>query len=204
MTKAVGIAGSPRRNGNSTSLLKAVLRGAEHQGAETAIIRLDGLEFRGCRGCETCAPRDECVVRDALTPVFETLRLADIWVLASPIYFDSVSGQMKLFFDRCHWLAVKDGKRQARLTGARAAAVIVTYEDQPRDDYRREAEKLAAYIGWMGDFGEVRIVSEGLLGPAGAAEGRPDLLAAAEQLGRELVNDQVARSAARVEETDRD
>jgi len=199
MAKAVGIAGSPRRNGNSTSLLKAVLRGAESQGAATVTIHLDDLQFRGCRGCETCAPRDECVVRDALTPVFETLKLADIWVLASPIYFDGVSGQLKTFFDRCLWLAMQAGQRHARLIGTRGAAIIVTYEDQPRDDYRREAAKLASYLGWMGDFGGVRIVSEGLLGPAGAAASRPELLAAAEQLGRELVNDQVARAAARVE-----
>ena len=194
MTKAVGIAGSPRRNGNSTSLLKAVLRGAEGEGAETAVIHLDDLVFRGCRGCETCAPHGECVVRDALTPVLETLRLADIWVLASPIYFDSVSGQMKTFFDRCLWLAMNAGERQARLTGTRGAAVIVTYEAQPSDGYRREAEKLAGYLGWMGDFGDVRIMSEGRLGPAGAAEGRPELLAGAEALGRELVQDQAARS----------
>ena len=189
MVKAIGIAGSPRRTGNSSTLLRAVLRGAESAGAESSLIGLNDLTFRGCQGCDRCAPAGECVIRDGLAPVFAALGLADIWVLASPVYFDGVSGQMKAFFDRLHWLTTEEGKLTPRLRGTRRAAVVVTYEDKPRDDYRKLAETLGSYLGWMGDFGSVHVISEGNLGPSDAASKQADLLASAEELGRTLVEE---------------
>jgi multimeric flavodoxin WrbA len=189
MVRVMGVAGSARPKGNSTTLMEAVLGGARAAGAEASAVRLADLEpFRGCRGCLACTRKDACVQRDAVTPVIEQLTAADVWVLASPIYFDGVSGPMKTFFDRLFWLCWNSGRREPRLTGRRSAAVIVTYEDKPRDDYRREAQKLAYYLAWMGEFGEVEIVSEGRLGPPEAARGRPDLLKKAEELGGRLVD----------------
>ena len=52
---------------------------------------LNGLAFRGCRGCDRCAGAGECVLDDELTPVIAELHEATGWVLASPIYYDSVS-----------------------------------------------------------------------------------------------------------------
>ncbi len=187
MSKALGIAGSPRRNGNSTTLLRAVLEGAAAQGAETAMVRLNDLTFRGCQGCEKCAPAGECIQRDALSPVLQAMRLADVIVLASPIYFDGVTGQTKLFFDRCRSLMYDDGERVNRLTGERRGAVIVTYEDKEREDYSRAAKVLADYLSWMGDFGDVEIVAAARLGPVDAARGRPELIKKARELGARLV-----------------
>ncbi len=187
MVKVIGIAGSPRRAGNSTTLMKAALAGAAGAGAETDIVYLNDLTFRGCQGCEPCTPDGRCRVRDALTPVFAALKLADVWVLASPIYFDGVSGQMKTFFDRCLWLTNERGQRKARLNGKRRAAVIVTYEAGPSEGYRKAAQTLANYLGWMGEFGTVEVMSEANLGPSDAAKERPDLLEKATGMGQELV-----------------
>ncbi len=110
-------------------------------------------------------------------------------MLASPIYYDSVSGQMKTFFDRCRTFT-RDPETQKltpQLEGRRKGVVVVTYEDAQRDDYYHEAEKLASYLAWMGDFGKVEIVCESNLGPRDAAAGRPDLLARAERLGNEAL-----------------
>lgn len=187
--KAVAIAGSPRKSGNSTTLLKAVLAGAAGAGADTEIIHLNDLVLRGCQACRLCAPHGECILSDELTPVFAALSAAHIWILGSPIYYDGVTGQMKTFFDRCRWLTMDGDELKPRLSGRHAAAIIVTYEDKPRDDYHHEAEKLAFYLSWMGNFGEVEIISEGRLGPADAAAGRSHLLERAEALGRRLVQD---------------
>ena len=194
--KALGIAGSPRRRGNSTTLLRAVLEGAAGKGAETALIRLNDLTFRGCQGCERCAPGGECIGRDALLPVLQAMKLADVIVLASPIYFDGVTGQMKLFFDRCRSLMYDDGERKDRLTGKRRAAVIVTYEDKEREDYTREAKVLAGYLSWTGDFGEVEVMAEARLGPADAAGGRPELIEKAKALGARLVREKLGSRSA--------
>ncbi len=219
VSRFIGIAGSPRRGGNSTTLLKAVLDGAaalseSASGPVTAarlghgasprreravagqVIHLNDLRFRGCQACRLCAPEGRCIIQDALTPVFAALRLADVWVLASPIYYDGVSGQMKTFFDRCRHLTWRGDKLEPQLTGKRAAAVIVTYEDKPRDDYRDVANRLAGYLKWMGDFDPIEVLSEGRLGPAGAAAERPDLLAAAREVGEGLVRRLGDRAAA--------
>ena len=186
MKTVVGIASSPRRNGNSTTLLRSVMKGVESKGARTEVIHLNELTYKGCQACEKCSPRGRCIVRDALTPVFSALKLADMWVLASPIYYDGFSGQMKLFLDRCRQLTEMDGKPKKRLMGKRRAVIIVTYEDKQRDDYLKVAKAQAGYLGRMGDFGEVRIVSEGRLCEADAALKRPDLLKLTEKLGRQL------------------
>ena len=192
MVKAIGIAGSPRREGNSTTLVKAALRGAASAGADIALIHLNDLRFRGCQACEQCAPEGECIIKDDLTPVFAALRLADVWILASPIYRDGLSGQFKSFFDRC---CCMEGE-QNRLPGERRAAMIVTYVAKARDDYRKVAETVPFYLGWMGDFGEVEVMAEAGLGPVGAAASRPELLARAEALGKRLVEEIAARSSA--------
>ena len=182
--KVIGIAGSPRRAGNSSTLLQAALRGAASAGAETASVHLNDLIYRGCQACERCAPEGECVIHDGLTPVFAALRLADVWLLASPIYRDGLSGQFKSFFDRC---AAWEGKN--RLSGKRRAAIIVTYMDKERDDYRHVAETVPFYLGWMGDFSDVEVLVGAELGPVGAAAARPDLIARAEALGKKLVRE---------------
>ena len=189
MITVMGIAGSPRRNGNSTTLLRSVLKGAESKGARTEIVHLNDLVFKGCQGCKTCSPGGHCVVKDALTPLFAALKLADIWVLASPIYFDGICGQVKQFFDRCHHFFYKDGKRGRQLPGKRRAAIIVTYEDKQREEYLVPAKALAFYMDWMGDFGDIKIIAESRLGKADAASKRSDLLETTEKIGQQLVEE---------------
>lgn len=189
MITAIGIAGSPRRNGNSTTLLNSVLKGVESKVVRNEIVHLNDLLYKGCQGCKTCSPGGHCIVKDALTPLFAALKLADIWVLASPVYFDGLSGQMKTFFDRLHHLFYKDGKRGPQLVGKRRAAIILTYEDKANEYYLEVAKSQALYLKWMGDFGDIKIVSEGKLRKADAASKRPDLLEMTENIGQQLVEE---------------
>jgi len=195
MLKVIGIAGSARREGNSATLLRAVLRGAASAGAESQYVYLNELSFQGCQGCTPCTEGATCRIQDELTPVLAAVREADIWVLAAPIYFDGVSGQMKLFFDRLHHLTSQAGKSAKLLPGTRAAAIIITYEDKPRDDYLDVARRMVNYFGWMGDFQPTEILVGAKLGPPEAARARPELLAEAEALGGRLVSELTRRRA---------
>jgi hypothetical protein len=67
--------------------------------------------------------------------------------------------------------------------------MIVTYMDGEREDYRKVAETVPFYLGWMGDFGEVQVMAVPELGAAGAAASQPQLIERAEALGRRLVED---------------
>jgi multimeric flavodoxin WrbA len=187
MLKAIAVAGSPRREGNSATLVKTALAGATAAGAQGEVVHLNDLSFRGCQACQPCTDDDTCRIEDDLTPVLQRLRQADVWLLAAPIYFDGVSGQMKLFFDRLYHLVTAAGELKKQLPGRRAAAIIVTYEAGPRDDYRDVAQRLANYLGWMGEFDPVEVLSAARLGPPDAAAGNPELLAQARAVGQRLV-----------------
>lgn len=102
--KIVAIQGSPRKNGNTDLVLNAFLSGAEEEGASVDKIYLRDLTFKNCRGCNACHKKGECVIKDELTPVFNTILAADILVLASPIYSMSVTAEMKGFIDRGQFL----------------------------------------------------------------------------------------------------
>jgi multimeric flavodoxin WrbA len=179
---AVGIAGSPRPAGNSTALLKAYLEGASDTGFETELVHLNRLLYRGCQGCDRCVKGLECGVHDELNDVFPLMKRARVWALASPVYYDGMSGQLKTFFDRLHFTTHDPHK----LTGPRRGIVIVTYEDNRRDYYREMASHLAEYFNWnkRGDFGRVEVVAEPNLGPAGAWKNRPGLLENLKNIGQ--------------------
>ena len=75
------------------------------------------------------------------------------------------------------------------MIGKRRAVIILTYEDKPSEYYLKVAQSQAFYLKWMGDFGDIKIVSEGKLGKADAASKRPDLLETTENIGRLLVDE---------------
>jgi multimeric flavodoxin WrbA len=186
--RALGVAGSPRRNGNSTTLLKAALAGAAEAGAETSLIRLDELSLRGCRGCDSC-PDDGCRQRDGFGGVHAALALAELWLFAAPIYFDAVSGPFKTFYDRLYWFRRQGTLVKPRLIGPRRGGIIVTYEDAQSAFYEETARRLAHYLPGFGDFESGRVLACSGLGPVGAVRNRPEYLEAARQLGVELTRE---------------
>jgi multimeric flavodoxin WrbA len=171
---AMGIAGSPRKRGNSTTLLRAFLEGTKEAGFRTRVIHLNDLTYRGCQACDRCVRGLDCKLNDDLNSVFPYMLEAKIWAMASPIYYDNFSGQLKTFFDRLRFTTHDPYK----LEGPRRGIVIVSYEDDKRDEYRETARTLAKYFNWnnRGDFGRVKVVAESNLGPRDAWKNRPELL----------------------------
>lgn len=102
----LGIAGSPRRDGNTDRLLKRVIAGASSQGANTKTIILSELNIAPCRHCDGCIKTGKCVIDDDMQWIHTDLREADHVVLASPIFFMGVTAQAKSMIDRCQALWV--------------------------------------------------------------------------------------------------
>ena len=99
--KVLGIAGSPRRGGNTDLLLDEVMKGAASKGAEVKTIILNDLNIDPCQHCDTCLAKGECKIQDDMQMVYRELEQADRIVLASPLHFMSVTAQMKAMIDRC-------------------------------------------------------------------------------------------------------
>jgi len=103
--KVIGINGSPRKKWNTAMLIKSALEGAESQGAETELINLYDLDYKGCKSCFSCKTigsksYGKCAVNDDLTDIFKRIGEADALILGSPIYFGTVSGEMRSFMER--------------------------------------------------------------------------------------------------------
>lgn len=104
MKKLIAINGSPRKNWNTAELLKHAMKGAEEAGAETELINLYSLNFKGCTSCFACKlksrPHGSCAMKDDLSPVLEKVKAADAVVFGSPIYFMNLSAGMIAFIER--------------------------------------------------------------------------------------------------------
>jgi multimeric flavodoxin WrbA len=102
--KVVGIAGSPRREGNTDLLLGQVMAGAASIGAQTKTIVLCDLNIHPCKHCDGCLETGRCVIEDDMQWIYEDLRNADGLAIASPIFFMGLSAQTKSMIDRCQCL----------------------------------------------------------------------------------------------------
>jgi len=102
--KVLGIAGSPRRGGNTDRLLAEVLKGAADRGAEVETIVLNDLNITPCQHCNDCYEAGKCKYDDDMQMVYRKLAAAGRIVLASPIHFMGVTAQTKIMIDRCQAL----------------------------------------------------------------------------------------------------
>lgn len=106
MRKIVIFEGSPRKNGNSSLLAQQVAASAREHGAEVETLYLHGMNIRPCSACNACQASlaSDCIIDDDLKALYPRLRSANALVFASPIYWFSVSAQIKLLIDRCYAL----------------------------------------------------------------------------------------------------
>jgi len=102
--RVLGIAGSPRRGGNTDLLLAEVMKGAASKGAEIKTIVLNDLRITPCQHCDACFEAGRCKVEDDMQMVYGELERADRIVLASPLHFMGVTAQAKAMIDRCQAL----------------------------------------------------------------------------------------------------
>ncbi|MFC1903918.1 flavodoxin family protein [Chloroflexota bacterium] len=127
MKKILVVMGSPRRNGNSATLAQNVIAGAKSAGATVDSYYLHGMNIKPCDACGVCRENDsrECIIDDDMQELYLRLRDTDALVIASPIYYFTVSAQTKLFIDR--WYAL--GKGKASALNGKQIGIILTYED---------------------------------------------------------------------------
>ena len=123
--RILGIMGSPRIKGNTDLLLDETLKGAQGQGAEVEKLLVDRLNIAPCREYYGCLKDGNCVIRDDMDDIYPRLLEADGVVVASPIFFYGLTGQVKALIDRCQALwARKYVLKQSPPNSARKGAFI--------------------------------------------------------------------------------
>jgi multimeric flavodoxin WrbA len=136
MSSVLVVKGSPRERGNSAVLAEQVAAGARAAGAHVESVYLHGMNIQPCDACDSCqAGADvDCIIDDEMQTLYPLIRQADAIVYASPIYWFTVTAQMKLFMDRCYALGGSaEGVSGHGLAGKRIGVVLTYGGDDPFD-----------------------------------------------------------------------
>ncbi len=99
-----------RKGGNSEILAEQFRKGAEQSGNVVNTINLRSIKLNFCIGCLSCQKTGKCVFADSINELLPQVQNADVLVFATPVYFYSMSGQLKTFLDRLNPLYVQDNK----------------------------------------------------------------------------------------------
>jgi len=124
--KVVGFNGSPRKDGNTSILIKTVFAELEKNGIETEFVQLGGKAIHGCKACFKCWKNKDsrCAVGDDMfNECMAKMIGADGIVLGSPTYFADVTTEMKALIDRSGFVSMANGRLFKRKVGAAVVAV---------------------------------------------------------------------------------
>jgi multimeric flavodoxin WrbA len=175
----LGVVGSPRRGGNTETLVDEVLAGATEAGAQTEKVLLSELEIRPCRACNACRKTGACVQQDDMAGLLEQMQHSDIWVLGTPIYWWGPTAQFKAFLDR--WYGVSG---QA-FRGRRAILAVPLGGGAPHYA-RHTVGMLTDVLDYLGMDLVATVLAPGAQG-LGAVREHADVLAQARRAGRTAV-----------------
>jgi multimeric flavodoxin WrbA len=181
MMKILALAGSPRKGGNSDLLLDEFIAGAAGQGAEVEKVYLNGLQIRGCQACGACQKTGRCKQRDDMTVMYDKLLSADLWAIATPVYWWGPSAQTKLMIDR--WYALCFGPNAGRLKGKKAV-LIATFEDEPKNATPFLVGMLRKAFAYVGIDFAGRLLVQALA--KGEVKNQPAALKKARKMGEKL------------------
>ncbi|HNR36185.1 MAG TPA: flavodoxin family protein [Candidatus Hydrogenedentes bacterium] len=188
--KIVAVLGSPRSNGNSAAIAGRFLETAAKHGAEIRSFILNDLTYRGCQACMACKKTSEtCILQDDLSGVLQAVREADVVVLASPVYYGDVTGQMKLFIDRTYCFLTPDfhsNPKRSRLAPGKIAVFVQTQglaDDSIFADVFPRYQAMLAFIG----IEEAHLLRGCGLAKRDDVRNRADVLEQAEELAVRLL-----------------
>jgi multimeric flavodoxin WrbA len=178
--KIVVLNGSPRPKGNTSTLIKSFTEGAEESDNSVKVFNLDSMNISGCKGC-FCGndnPDSPCVQKDDMDKIYPHVKDADIIVLASPLYYWNMSGQLRTAFDRL--FALEEANAGFR-SEDRGAILLMAAEGNGFDICVQYYKSLLEHLKWK-DLG---MVLAGGVYNIGDIEGS-DKLVEAKELGASI------------------
>ena len=188
--KIACLLGSPRPKGNSATIAGRFLEIAQELGAETRTFALNRLTYRGCQACYTCKTKlDRCVLKDDLTEVLESVHWADTLVIATPVYYADVTGQLKCFIDRTYSFLKPDyitNPSASRLAPGKKLVFIITQGQPDPERFAKVPTRYGSILKWYG-FEESHIIRGCGLGAKAAAAELEPCLKQAEETARKIM-----------------
>lgn len=146
--KIVILNGSPRKSGNTSALIKAFTEGAKSAGNTITEFFLDGMDIHGCKGCFSghSARECPCVQHDDMNQVYPAVKDSDVVVLASPLYYWTMSGQLRTALDRL--FALEEGGGNLLRGNDRVGVLLMAAEGNGFDDAVLYFDHLMEHLRW--------------------------------------------------------
>ena len=189
--RLVALNGSPVRGSSVDLLLRAICEGAAEVGGTTLHFYCNELTVKPCQACGPEPTTGLCIFHDDMDRVYEALEAAQAVAIGSPIYFDTVSAQLKLVMDRCNCVTplvrLPDGgwDFKPRWTRHRRGVFVTACSD--RHPYELAERSVRGFMKWIGTKWEETLAYQHADNDPGSVAGRPELLARAHALGRRLI-----------------
>ena len=163
--------GSPRKNGNTSALVQAFTVGAQSAGHTVTDFFLDKMDIHGCKGCFGGHSSRECpcVQRDDMAQIYPAVKDSDVVVLATPLYYWNMSGQLRTAVDRL--FALEEGDGNLLRGHNRASALLMAAEGHGFEDVLLYYNHLMGHLNWK-NLGHVLAGANVDLGDI---EGKPEL-----------------------------
>jgi multimeric flavodoxin WrbA len=179
--KALCIIGSPREKGSTAFIVDRVIEGMVERGVDVKRYGLGALKIRYCQGCHACEETRRCAQRDDMDLVIQDLLEADIVLVASPSYWGDVTGQLKVFIDRCTPLCdAKTG--ETPVPPGKVGVAVAIRAGQSVTENQHIVDTIAHFFGHLGIELVGAYTLEGVEQPADL-EGRAEEIREAYELG---------------------
>ena len=185
----LGINGSPRTGGNTDILLDKALEGAKKKGARTEKVILNNLKMCPCQECEKVRDDGTCKIEDDFQPLYEKIKKSDAVILASPIFFGSLSAQTKIMIDRfqCLWRYVqKKSEIRNQKSDARKPGALILVEASKRESFLDNAKSIVKNFFATAGIGYKEELFCTGVDDKGEVLKHPDFLERARKLGENL------------------
>ena len=172
------ISSSPRKGGNSETLAASFAKGAQEAGNRVETVYLREKQYSFCKGCFACRKLGHCVINDDAVELAARMHDADVLVFVTPVYYYSVSGQLKTILDRANPLYDTD------YAFTKAYLLATAAENEPETVAGTEK----AVQGWVDCFPRCELVETvfaGGVNEVGEIAGHP-ALEKAYQVGKEV------------------
>lgn len=183
MKKVIALIGSPRKDGNTSSIVEEVVRGAKEAGAETKVYNLNEMNIKPCQSCFHCRGGEGCSITDDMLSIYDDLKEAEAVVIGSPIYFGQVTAQTKLLMDRLY--PIIDSPFKPRF-GNKKAVVVYSLGNDKAEMFKQYLDYNTYVIGSFGLNVIDTILTLGAIDPTTAINDET-LMVKAFEIGKELV-----------------
>ncbi len=184
--KVLVLLGSPRKKGNSAILAESIAKGAMSVGAHVETLFIHGMKIAPCNSCYACQKPNSkgCSINDDMQIIYKKLLASDAWIIASPVYWFTMSAQTKLWMDRTFALLPR---AEEAFTGKRIAVAMSYGDSEPF-----KSGCVNALRTFQDAFGYVQACIVGMVYgsamDAGEIKNNKSLMKEAEKLGKRLVS----------------